>query len=45
MLKAGGSLRYNELLKPFELDPKKTDFWSNGIKTVVNLIDELETVI
>ena len=45
MLKAGGSLRYNELLRPFGLDPKQTNFWSNGIKTVVNLIDELETVI
>lgn len=42
LLKAGGSKRYPELLAPFGLNPKDPAFWSQGLKVVSNLIDELE---
>ena len=42
LLESGGSLRYRELLKPFNLDPSKSDFWKKGILVIENLIDELE---
>jgi len=42
LLESGGSKRYKELLKPFNLDPSKSDFWKKGILVIENLIDELE---
>ena len=42
LLESGGSQRYRELLKPFNLDPSKSDFWKKGILVIENLIDELE---
>ena len=42
LLESGGSQRYKELLKPFNLDPSKADFWKKGILVIENLIDELE---
>jgi oligoendopeptidase F len=45
LLKAGGSKNYNDLLKPFNLDITKKDFWKQSISVVNNLIDELESII
>jgi len=42
MLKAGGSLRHKELLKPFGLDATKPDFWQRGLDVIDNFISELE---
>jgi len=45
LLKAGGSKRYDELLKPFGLDPKDPTFWQGGINILIELIDELEKML
>ena len=42
LLESGGSQRYRELLKPFNLDPSKSDFWKKGLSVIENLIDDLE---
>ncbi|MDR1828683.1 MAG: M3 family oligoendopeptidase [Methylobacteriaceae bacterium] len=42
LLSAGGSKPYNELLKPFGLNPKDPAFWSIGLSMIDRLIDELE---
>ena len=42
LLESGGSQRYKELLKPFNLDPSGADFWKKGILVIENLINELE---
>ncbi len=42
LLKAGSTKRYDQLLKPFGLNPKKQEFWQNGINVITNFIDELE---
>lgn len=42
MLKAGGTLRHRELLRPFGLDAGDPVFWRRGIDIVAGLIDELE---
>jgi oligoendopeptidase F len=42
LLSAGGSKRYDELLSPFGLDPKRPDFWQLGLKLIDNMITELE---
>ena len=44
LLESGGSQRYKELLKPFNLDPSRSDFWKKGIFVIENLIDELEKI-
>ena len=44
LLKAGGSKRYPELLAPFGLDAKDPQFWSQGLKVITDLIDELEAI-
>jgi oligoendopeptidase F len=41
MLKAGGTLRHKELLKPFGLDASKPDFWQAGLDVIKGYIDEL----
>ena len=42
LLKAGSTKRYDQLLKPFDLNPKTQEFWQNGINVITNFIDELE---
>lgn len=42
MLKAGGTLRHQELLKPFGLDASDPAFWSKGLNVIGGFIDELE---
>ena len=41
MLKAGGTLRHKELLKPFGLDASKPDFWQSGMDVISGYIDQL----
>ena len=41
MLKAGGTLRHKELLKPFGLDAGKPDFWQKGLSVISNFIDQI----
>ena len=41
MLKAGGTLRHKELLKPFGLDAGKPDFWQAGLDVISGYIDQL----
>lgn len=41
MLKAGGTLRHKELLKPFGLDATKSDFWQKGLDVISGYIDQL----
>ena len=45
LLKLGGSYKYTELLEPFNLDPRNEDFWNNGMKLIIQLIDELEKLV
>lgn len=40
MLSAGGSRRLPELLKPFNLDAEKPDFWYQGLAIIEGFIDE-----
>ncbi len=42
MLRAGGSLRHKELLKPFGLDATDSEFWQQGLNVISRMIDELE---
>ena len=42
MLKAGGTLKHKELLKPFGLDASKPDFWQAGLDVIKSYIDQLE---
>ena len=42
MLRAGGTLRHRELLKPFGLDAADPAFWDRGLAMIEGLIDELE---
>lgn len=42
MLEAGGTLRHRELLAPFGLDASDPAFWSEGLRVIEALIDELE---
>jgi oligoendopeptidase F len=44
MLKAGGTLRHKELLRPFGLDASDPKFWKRGLKVISGFIDELESV-
>jgi oligoendopeptidase F len=44
MLRAGGSLRYRELLAPFGLDAADPAFWSKGLSVIAGFIDELESL-
>jgi oligoendopeptidase F len=43
MLKAGGTLRHKELLKPFGLDASKPAFWQQGLDIIAGFIDQLES--
>jgi oligoendopeptidase F len=42
LLEAGGSLKYTELLKPFNLNPAQSDFWNKGLLVIESYIDQLE---
>ena len=42
MLRAGGTLRHRDLLKPFGLDAGDPAFWRRGLEVVAGMIDELE---
>lgn len=44
MLKAGGTLRHKELLKPFGLDASKPDFWQKGLNIIDNFISQIENL-
>ncbi len=43
MLRAGGTLRHQDLLRPFGLDASKPDFWEQGLKVVDDFITQLES--
>ena len=45
MLRAGGSLRYRELLAPFGLDASEPAFWSRGLDVIAGFVDELEAAL
>ncbi len=42
LLQSGGSEKYDQLLKPFNLNLSKSNFWKKGISVITDLIDELE---
>jgi oligoendopeptidase F len=42
MLKAGGTLKHQDLLRPFGLDASDPAFWKRGLSVVARFIDELE---
>ena len=44
MLKAGGTLRHQQLLAPFGLDASDPDFWQMGLGVIASFIDELEAL-
>jgi oligoendopeptidase F len=44
MLRAGGTLRHRDLLRPFGLDAGDPRFWRKGLDVVVGFIDELEAL-
>jgi oligoendopeptidase F len=41
MLKAGGTLRHKQLLKPFGLNAAKPDFWDQGLDVIASYIGQL----
>ncbi len=43
LLRAGGTVRHQELLAPFGLDARDPAFWDRGIDVVARMIDQLET--
>ncbi len=44
MLAAGGTLRHQELLRPFGLDASDPKFWDKGLGVISGFIDELEAM-
>jgi len=42
LLSAGGTLRHQDLLKPFGLDASDPAFWHKGLNVISGFIDELE---
>ena len=44
LLEAGGSMKYKELLQPFNLDPSKSDFWYKGISIIESFINQLDEI-
>jgi oligoendopeptidase F len=44
LLRAGGTLRHQELLAPFNLDAANPAFWSKGLGIIRGFIDELEAL-
>ncbi|MFZ5914513.1 MAG: M3 family metallopeptidase, partial [Pseudomonadota bacterium] len=43
LLRAGGSKRHGELLRPFGLDAADPAFWKGGLSMISGMIDALET--
>ncbi len=44
LLRAGGTKRYDEALKPFGLDARDPAFWNRGLDLIERMIDELEAM-
>ena len=44
LLKSGWSQKYDNLLQPFNLNPKDQLFWNKGLKVIENFIDQLENL-
>jgi len=44
LLKSGGSKKYDELFRPFNLNLSKKSFWKKGLNVIESFIDELETL-
>ena len=44
LLQAGGSKNYKELIKMFNLDASRQDFWYKGLEVIENLINDLENI-
>jgi len=44
LLRAGGSLRHPELLRPFGLDLRDPDFWNIGLDLIDGIISEAEAI-
>ena len=44
LLKNGGSKKYDELFRPFNLNLSKKSFWKKGLNVIEGFIDELETL-
>ena len=44
MLYAGGTLKYSEILAPFNLNPSDPYFWERGLNLLKNLLNELENI-
>jgi len=42
LLRAGGTLRHQELLAPFGLNAADPAFWQKGLDVISGFIDELE---
>ena len=45
LLAAGGTVTYDEALKPFGLDPRDKAFWAAGMKQLGRLVDEFEALV
>ncbi len=45
LLAAGGTVTYDEALKPFGLDPRDKAFWAAGMKQLERLVDEFEALV
>ena len=45
LLRAGGTLRHQELLAPFGLDASDPGFWAKGLRLLEGLIDQLEATM
>ncbi len=43
LLRAGGTLWHDELLRPFGLDARDPAFWGRGLDVIASMIDQLET--
>ncbi len=44
MLELGGVHHHKEMLKPFDLDISKNEFWQSGLNVIVDYIDQLEKI-
>jgi oligoendopeptidase F len=44
MLRAGGTLRHQDLLAPFGLDASDPQFWGRGLSVISRMVDDLEAM-
>lgn len=42
LLRAGGTIRYDDIVKPFGLDAKDPTFWTKGLSMISRFIDRFE---